>query len=177
MCLRTPTAGKNGCEYFVLSGYWFNICIRLLSRRNNGHDISANHHLVPFITPPPPPPGPPPKLSASDWRTCGNFQHCPLHPGFTPPTTAHLFFTFGPSPGCPECICNRPRPYVSDWWCGAVIWLSRGEFGREKNKICYNNCRLRSGIGCEASKWPPRCLEMKLATGAPISSLFPRPEC
>ena len=21
-------------------------------------------------------PGPPPKLSASDWRTCGNFQHC-----------------------------------------------------------------------------------------------------
>ena len=36
---------------------------------------------------------------------------------------------------------------------------------------------LRSGIGCEASKWPPQCLEMKLATGAPISSLFPRPEC
>ena len=24
-------------------------------------------------------PGPPPKLSASDWRTCGNFQHCPSH--------------------------------------------------------------------------------------------------
>ena len=42
---------------------------------------------------------------------------------------------------CPECICNRPRPWrrpcVSDWGCGAVILLSRGEFGREKNKICY----------------------------------------
>ena len=40
-----------------------------------------------------------------------------------------------------ECICNRPRPWrrpcVSDWGCGAVILLSRGEFGREKNKICY----------------------------------------
>ena len=23
-------------------------------------------------------PGPPPKLSASDWQTCGNFQHCRL---------------------------------------------------------------------------------------------------
>ena len=46
-----------------------------------------------------------------------------------------------PSAGCPECICNRPRPWrrpcVSDWGCGAVILLSRGEFGREKNKICY----------------------------------------
>ena len=46
-----------------------------------------------------------------------------------------------PSAGCPECICNRPRPWsrpcVSDWCCGAVILLSRGEFGREKNKICY----------------------------------------
>ena len=46
-----------------------------------------------------------------------------------------------PSAGCPECICNRPRlwrrPCVSDWGCGAVILLSRGEFGREKNKICY----------------------------------------
>ena len=43
--------------------------------------------------------------------------------------------------GFPECICNRPRPWsrpcVSDWGCGAVILLSRGEFGREKNKICY----------------------------------------
>ena len=43
--------------------------------------------------------------------------------------------------GCPECICNRPRPWrrpcVSDWGCGAVILLSRGEFGREKNKICH----------------------------------------
>ena len=52
-----------------------------------------------------------------------------------------MFFTFGPSAGCPECICNRPRPWrrpcVSDWGCGAVILLSRGEFGREKNKICY----------------------------------------
>ena len=52
-----------------------------------------------------------------------------------------LFFTFGPSAGCPECICNRPRPWsrpcISDWGCGAVILLSRGEFGREKNKICY----------------------------------------
>ena len=41
----------------------------------------------------------------------------------------------------PECICDRPRPWsrpcVSDWGCGAVISLSRGEFGREKNKICY----------------------------------------
>ena len=27
--------------------------------------------------------------------------------------------------------------HVSDWGCGAVILLSRGEFGREKNKICY----------------------------------------
>ena len=40
-----------------------------------------------------------------------------------------------------ECICNRPRPWsrpcVSDWGCGAVILLSRGEFGHEKNKICY----------------------------------------
>ena len=46
-----------------------------------------------------------------------------------------------PSAGCPECICNRPRPWrrpcVSDWSCGAVILLSRGEFGGEKNKICY----------------------------------------
>ena len=46
-----------------------------------------------------------------------------------------------PSAGCPECICNRPRPWrwpcVSDRGCGAVILLSRGEFGREKNKICY----------------------------------------
>ena len=46
-----------------------------------------------------------------------------------------------PSAGCPECICNRPRPWsrpcVSDWGCGTVILLSRGEFGREKNKICY----------------------------------------
>ena len=46
-----------------------------------------------------------------------------------------------PSAGCPECICNRPRPWrrpcVSDWGCRAVILLSRGEFGREKNKICY----------------------------------------
>ena len=46
-----------------------------------------------------------------------------------------------PSAGCPECICNRPRPWrrpcVSDWGCGAVILLSRGEFGREKNKIGY----------------------------------------
>ena len=45
------------------------------------------------------------------------------------------------SASCPECICNRPspwsRPFVSDWGCGAVILLSRGEFGREKNKICY----------------------------------------
>ena len=24
-------------------------------------------------------PGPSPKLSASDWRTCGNFQHCLFH--------------------------------------------------------------------------------------------------
>ena len=58
-----------------------------------------------------------------------------------------FFFTFGstgakcPSAGCPECICNRPRPWCrpcgSDWGCGAVILLSRGEFGREKNKICY----------------------------------------
>ena len=48
------------------------------------------------------------------------------------------------------------------------------------NSNNYNNdsssC-LRSGIGCEASKWPPQCLEMKLVTGAPISSQFPRPEC
>ena len=46
-----------------------------------------------------------------------------------------------PSASCPECICNHPRPWsrpcVSDWGCGAVILLSRGEFGREKNKICY----------------------------------------
>ena len=42
-----------------------------------------------------------------------------------------------PSAGCPECISNRPRPRVSDWCCGAVILLSQGEFGREKNKICY----------------------------------------
>ena len=42
-----------------------------------------------------------------------------------------------PSAGCPECTCNRPRQCVSDWGCGAVILLSRGEFGREKNKICY----------------------------------------
>ena len=57
------------------------------------------------------------------------------------------FFTFGPTgakrplAGCPECICNRPRPWrrpcVSDWGCGAVILLSRGEFGCDKNKICY----------------------------------------
>ena len=53
----------------------------------------------------------------------------------------HTLFTFGPSAGCPECICNRPRPWrrpcVSDWGCGAVILLIRGEFGHEKNKICY----------------------------------------
>ena len=55
----------------------------------------------------------------------------------------NFFFTFGPSAGCPECICNRPsprpwsRPCVSDWGCGAVILLSRGEFDRENYKICY----------------------------------------
>ena len=58
-----------------------------------------------------------------------------LHSGRRPPGAKR------PSAGCPECICNRPRPWrrpcVSDWGCGAVILLSRGEFGREKNKICY----------------------------------------
>ena len=58
-----------------------------------------------------------------------------LHSGRRPTGAKH------PSAGCPECICNRPRPWrrpcVSDWGCGAVILLSRGEFGREKNKICY----------------------------------------
>ena len=57
-----------------------------------------------------------------------------------------IFFTFGLSAGCPECICNHPRPWrrpcVSDWGCGAVILLSRGEFGREKNKICYQRGRV-----------------------------------
>ena len=48
-----------------------------------------------------------------------------------------VLFTFGTSSGCPECTCNRPRPRVSDWGCGAMILLSRGEFVRKKNKICY----------------------------------------
>ena len=60
---------------------------------------------------------------------------CFLHSGRWPTDSKR------PSAGCPECICNRPRPWsrpcVSDWSCGAVILLNRGEFGREKNKICY----------------------------------------
>ena len=78
------------------------------------------------------------------------FMTCPLPSSCTSRRTWYwwleiymFFFTFAkrPSAGCPECICNRPRPWrrpcVSDWGCGAVILLSRGEFGREKNKICY----------------------------------------
>ena len=64
-----------------------------------------------------------------------------------------LFFTFGPSAGCPECICNRQRPWsrpcVSDWGCGAVTLLSRCEFGREKNNICYQRGGGGGGGGSE----------------------------
>ena len=53
-----------------------------------------------------------------------------------------FFFTFGPSASCRECICNRSRPwsrpYVSDWGCGVVILLSRGEFGSEKIRFVIN---------------------------------------
>ena len=67
------------------------------------------------------------------WDLCNRFIF--LHSGRRPTGAKRL------SAGCPECICNRPRPWsrpcVSDGRCGAVILLSRGEFGREKNKICY----------------------------------------
>ena len=45
------------------------------------------------------------------------------------------FFTFGPAVQNVSVITQGHG--VSDWGCGAVILLSRGEFGREKNKICY----------------------------------------
>ena len=61
--------------------------------------------------------------------------------------------------------------------CCEVGGLNCSAYNNNNNNNNNNNCRLRSGIGCEDSKWPPRCLGMKLATGAPISSLFQRPEC